>query len=103
MSQILITYLTRLDVYMPRRTTLVLDDSTYLRLVEESLRRYGTPRAISRVIDTMVEESARTSSSEREQSILKLLYSKKIAKTSSKEFEKDRRELSQRFEKKRTK
>ena len=91
-----------IDVYMPRRTTVVLNDSTYTRLVEESLRRYGTPRAISRVIDTMVEESATASSREREESILRLLYSKKVAKTTPKEFERDRRELSRKFEKKRS-
>jgi hypothetical protein len=69
-----------------------LERSTYAKLVEESLRRFGTPRAVSKVVDTMVEESTatQTSSRQQEQGLLKLLYSKKVAKTTSKEFEKDR-------------
>lgn len=82
-----------------RRTTLVLEDSTYTRLVEESLRRYGTPRAVSKVIDIMVQKSTAIGSREKEQTILRLLYSKKVAKTTSREFERDRKELSERFEK----
>lgn len=40
-----------LDAHMPRRITLVLEDSTSAKLVQKSLRRYGTPRAFSKVID----------------------------------------------------
>lgn len=82
---------------MPRRrTTLVLRDKTYAKLVQESLRRFGTPRAVSKVVDTMVEES--TGRSERE-GILKLLSSKKVAKVTSKEeLERDRAELAHTFE-----
>lgn len=83
---------------MPKRTTLVLDDATYTRLVEESLRRYGTPRAISKVVDTMVEESSRTSHREKERGLLKLLYANKVAKTTEQNFERDRRQLAKRFE-----
>jgi hypothetical protein len=85
---------------MPRRrTTLVLEDSTYTKLVEQSLRRFGTPRAVSKVVDIMVEESTAKDPRAREKGILKLLYSKKVARTTSKEFERDRTELSRRFEK----
>ncbi len=85
---------------MPRRrTTLVLQDSTYTKLVEQSLRRFGTPRAVSKVVDTMVEESAAADSRQKEKGILKLLYLKKVAKTTPREFEKDRAKLSQTFEK----
>ena len=88
-----------LDVCMPtRRTTLVLQDRTYAKLIQESLRRFGTPRAVSKVVDTMVEESTATDWREKEKGILKLLYSKKVAKVTSKEFERDRAELSRRFE-----
>jgi hypothetical protein len=85
-----------LDVNMPkRRTTLVLEGSTFDKLMEESLRRYGTSRSVSKVVDTLVEESIGS----KEQSILKLLYSKKVAKTTSRELEKERIRLSERFEK----
>ncbi|MDG6995176.1 MAG: hypothetical protein JRN52_04560 [Nitrososphaerota archaeon] len=81
---------------MPKRTTVVLEDDSYKKLVEESIKRYGTARAISKVIDSLVEESVKQPS--KDDDILKLLYSKKVAKTTTKEFEKERRKLSARLE-----
>jgi len=81
---------------MPKRTTVVLEDDSYKKLVEESIRRFGTARAISKVINSMVEEATKHSGKQDE--LLKLLYSRKVAKTTAKDLEKDRRRLSMRLE-----
>lgn len=78
---------------MPKRTTLVLDDRVYERLVKESMKRYGNVRNISKVVNEMVEER-----SEKKPDIIDLIYSKKIAKTTAGEFEQFRRNLSDRFD-----
>ena len=83
---------------MPKRTTVVLEDESYRRLVDESIKRYGTARAISKVINSMVEESSTRKESGKHEEFLKLLYSKKVARTTAKEFERDRRKLSARLE-----
>jgi len=78
---------------MSRRTTILLDDEVYRRLVEESLRRYRTTKAISKVINELLKRAFKG-----EANILNLIFSEKIAKTSAKEFEEFRRELSRRLE-----
>ncbi len=78
---------------MPKRTTLVLDDRVYEKLVRESLSRYGSARKISKVVNELVEES----SGERGD-ILKLIYTEKMKKTSAREFEHFRSKLSARLE-----
>jgi len=78
---------------MPKRTTLVLDDKVYERLVKESLKRYGTARSLSKVVNEIVEEGT-----EQKGDIMSLIYSEKIAKTSAREFEQFRRGLSKRLE-----
>jgi len=69
----------RLDVLMPKRTAVVIQNDTYARLVEESIRKFGSARAISRVIDDMVKENSNTKK-EAKKDILRLLHSKKAAK-----------------------
>jgi predicted CopG family antitoxin len=78
---------------MAKRTTIILHEDVYERLVQESLRRYKTTKAISKVVNEMLQASLRS-----EAKILSLIFSKKIAKTTSKEFEESRRQLSKRFE-----
>jgi predicted CopG family antitoxin len=78
---------------MPRRTTILLDDDIYKMLIEESLKRYTTTKAISKVINELLKESLKNKIN-----ILDLIFSKKIVKMSAKEFEKFRRELSTRLE-----
>jgi hypothetical protein len=73
---------------MPKRTTLVLDNKVYERLVKESLKRYGTARNISKVVNDMVEEEM------KKVDIMNLIYSGRIAETSAREFEQFRRKLS---------
>jgi len=78
---------------MPKRTTLILDDDTYARLVTESVRRYGTAKAVSKVVN---EELRGALSGQRR--VMELAGSKKLAKISTKEFEASRKELAERFE-----
>ncbi len=76
---------------MPKRTTVILEDDVYEKLVQESIRRYGTARAISKVIGELLKERFRND-------LIKLIYSEKIAEISQEEFEEFRAELSKRFE-----
>ncbi len=78
---------------MPRRTTVVLDDDVYEMLVRESVRRYGTARAISRVLNELLRE--RLSAVEE---LLRLIYSEKIVYVDQNQVDELRRELSKRFE-----
>jgi predicted CopG family antitoxin len=78
---------------MPKRTTLILDDDVYKFLVEESIKRYGTTRALSRVVNELIKERI-----SRKREFIKLLYSEKYAEITPEEFYEFRRELSRRFE-----
>jgi hypothetical protein len=81
-----------LGAYMPKRTTLVLDDKVYEKLVRESINRYGTARNLSKVVNDLVDEKS------RRVDVRELVFSEKIARTSAREFEAFRRKLSARFE-----
>lgn len=78
---------------MSRRTTILLDDDIYEKLVTESLRRYKTTKAISKVANELLKRALKG-----EAKVLDLIFSEKLAKTSAKEFDSFRRELSKRFE-----
>jgi len=78
---------------MPKRTTVILDDDVYEKLVKESIRRYGSVKAISKVLNELLRESF---SSRNE--LIELIYSEKIVSISTEEFEKFRREVSRRLE-----
>ena len=78
---------------MPRRTTIILEDDIYERLVQESLRRYGTVRALSKVVNELLREAL-----SRESELIRLIYSEKLASVSLRELEEFRRELSRRLE-----
>jgi predicted CopG family antitoxin len=78
---------------MFKRTTILLEEEVYRRLVEESLKRHGTTKAVSKVVNELLKKALKG-----KEEILNLLLSKKVAKTSVKEFECFRRELSKRFE-----
>jgi len=77
---------------MIKRTTIILEDDVYEALVRESVRRYGTTKAISKVVNELLRKAL---NARRE--LLELIYSEKIAKVTE-EFEEFRRELSERFE-----
>jgi predicted CopG family antitoxin len=78
---------------MPKRTTLVLNDKVYEKLVSESMKKYGSARNLSKVVNDLVEEKATG-----KPDIMELIFSEKLAKTSEREFEQFRRKLSARFE-----
>jgi predicted CopG family antitoxin len=78
---------------MSRRTTILLDDDIYEKLVTESLRRYKTTKAMSKVANELLKRALKG-----ESKVLDLVFSEKLARTSAKEFESFRRELSKRFE-----
>lgn len=78
---------------MSKRTTVLLDDDVYQRLVSESLRKYKSTKGISKVANELLKRALKG-----ESKILDLVFSEKLAKTSTKEFEALRRELSKRFE-----
>jgi predicted CopG family antitoxin len=78
---------------MSRRTTILLDDDIYQRLVNESLRRYKTTKAMSKVANELLRRALKG-----EAKILDLIFSEKVAKTTASEFETFRRDLSKRFE-----
>jgi hypothetical protein len=71
----------------------LLDEDIYERLVAESLRRYGTVKAMSKVLNEMLKESLKG-----KEEVIRLIYSEKVAKTTAKEFEKFREKLSSRLE-----
>ncbi len=78
---------------MPKRTTVILEDDIYERLVKESIRRYGTARALSKVLNELLRESL-----SGESELIQMIYSEKLAEVSQEEFEEFRRELSRRLE-----
>jgi hypothetical protein len=78
---------------MSRRTTILLDDDIYQRLVNESLRRYRTTKAMSKVANELLKRALMG-----EAKVLDLVFSEKLAKTNATEIEIFRRELSKRLE-----
>lgn len=78
---------------MSRRTTILLNEDVYERLVQESVRRYKTTRAMSKVANELLQASLTG-----EADILSLIGSKKTAKTTAREFERFRRQLSKRLQ-----
>jgi len=78
---------------MVKRTTIMLDENLYPKLVEISLRKYGTVKALSKVVNELLKDALTG-----REAIIRLIYSDKIAKTTAKEFEEFREELSRRLE-----
>jgi len=78
---------------MSRRTTILLDDDIYERLVNESMRRYKTTKAMSKVANELLKRALKG-----EGKVLDLVFTEKLVKTNAKEFEAFRREMSKRFE-----
>ena len=78
---------------MVKRTTILLDDDVYEGVVRESIRRYGTAKAISKVVNELLRKAL---GARRE--LLELIYSEKVRELSQEELEEFRRELSEKFE-----
>lgn len=79
---------------MVRRTTVLLDDDVYELLVREAVRRYGSVRALSRVINEVLREGLCGGEDE----VVQLIYSEKLVSIDEEEFGRFRRGLSRRFE-----
>jgi len=77
---------------MPRRTTILLDEDVYELLVRESIKRYGTARALSKVLNELIREALAS-----RHELLELIRSEKIVNISEEEFNQFRRKLSKRF------
>ena len=78
---------------MPIRITIILDDYIYEKLVEESIRRYGSVRAILRVVNELLRKSLVP-----EDELIKLIYSEKLAEIDIRDFEEFCSKQSRRFE-----
>jgi len=80
-------------IHMPKRTTVLIDEDIYEVLVRESLRKYGTVKAISKVINELLRRSVRS-----KMDLPRLICSEKVVRTTAREFERFRRDLSERAE-----
>jgi len=86
-------------ICLSKKTTVLLDDDIYIKLVNLSIRKYGSTRYISRVINELLSEALKKLEEKNPLDELKeLLSGPKLAEISPEEFEKFRRELSRRFE-----
>jgi hypothetical protein len=72
---------------------IILDDDIYEKLVEESIRRYGSVRAILRVVNELLRKSLVPGDE-----LIKLIYSEKLAEIDIRDFEEFCSKLSRRFE-----
>ena len=78
---------------MVKRTTILLDDDVYEGVVRESIRRYGTAKAISKIVNELLRRALGA-----RHELLELIYSEKVHELSQEELGDFRRELSGRFE-----
>jgi len=84
---------------LARKTTIILDDDIYVKLVNMSIRKYGSARHISKIINNLLRKVLEEKKDEDILSELEeLLSGPKLAKVTPKEFEEFRRELSKRLE-----
>ena len=74
---------------MAKRTTVMLDEDVYDALVKESLEEYKNAKSISKVLNDIIKKGLANKTRLKE-----LIYSKKVAHTTAKEFEKFREDLS---------
>ncbi len=84
---------------MARKTTIILDDDIYIKLVNLSIKKYGSARHISKVINDLLTDILNKSGKKDPLDELReLLSGPKLAKVTPKEFEEFRKKLSERFE-----
>ena len=74
---------------MERRTTVLLEKDVYDALVRESLEEYNSSKALSKVLNKIVKKALTNRGR-----LSEVLHSKRVARTTAKEFEKFRHELS---------
>ncbi len=79
---------------MVKRTTILLDDDIYELLVMEAVRRYGSVKALSRVINEILRKGLKGDGDE----LAQLIYSEKLVSIDEGEFEEFRRDMSRGLE-----
>ncbi len=75
---------------MVKRTTVLLENNVYDALVKESLEQYKNSKSVSKVMNEILEKALSNRGK-----LLSLIHSKKLAKTTAKEFERFRAGLSE--------
>ncbi len=84
---------------MARKTTIMLDDDIYIKLVNISIKKYGSARHLSKVINDLLSEVLRRPKSKIPMDELReLLSGPSLAEVTPEEFEEFRKDLSKRFE-----
>lgn len=78
---------------MVKRMTVLLDDDVYELVVREAVRRYGSVRALSKVINEVLRKGLGSG-----EELIELIYSEKVVSIDEEEFEEFRRGLSRRVE-----
>jgi uncharacterized membrane protein YheB (UPF0754 family) len=78
---------------MVKRTTILLDEDLYEYLIKESIRRHGSSKKLSQVINELLRKTLFDSGK-----VVQLLSKEKVARATAREFEEFRRELSRRME-----
>ena len=74
---------------MVKRTTVLLENSVYDALVKESLEEYKNTRSVSKIMNEILKKSLTNRGR-----LMSLIYSRKVARTTAKGFEKFRSGLS---------
>jgi len=84
---------------LARKTTIMLDDDIYIKLVNISIKKYGSARHLSKVINDLLSEVLRRPKSKIPMDELReLLSGPSLAEVTPEEFEEFRKDLSKRFE-----
>jgi len=78
---------------MVKRTTILLDEDLYEYLIRESIRRHGSSKKLSQVVNELLRKTLFDG-----EKVVQLLSKEKVARTTAKEFEEFRRKLSRRME-----
>lgn len=74
---------------MEKRTTVILEKEVYEALIKESIEEYKTAKSMSKVLNNILKKALMNKAK-----LTKLIYSRKVAKTTAKELERFRSELS---------
>ena len=81
------------DISMVKRTTILLEEDLYEYLIKESIRKYGSSKKLSQVINELLRKTLYD-----KEKVIQLLSEERVAHTTAKKFEEFRRELSRRME-----
>jgi len=85
-------------IILAKKTTILIDDDIYAKLVDISIKKYGSARHLSRVINDLLSKILKKWESEPIDELRELLSGPKLAEVTLEGFEEFRKELSKRFE-----